>query len=491
MRRSTLVLLVLIAIVTGATWGATHWLLHTRQGFEWALGRLGALKKLRIRVEGAEGLIGEQWRIERMTIEAERADIVIRGARARMRPLQWLPLTAVTESLEIDDITVRVKPRRTPPSGEPLRFLPRFLRVVVPGLRIGAAHVTLQNGVVLEARPLRADVHLASGKALIVGDADVDLREARVRVDLAAGHRAAVDGVRARLAHPLDAAGRRPHRRPRTPPELRTRSNIVAPLRAGIHMTLLDLDRDFHWTATGLIAELDTRRFSPSSVVGSWHGRLRGTGRQTGATLRGELASTVIDGRTLRYDVIGGYVNHGLDFSRLALDLPGPATHVEGSGRLDWTPQLAYRFDGRIAGARWPLAGAAAVRARRKFPGAGLDRIRLHRRRHGRDPGLPAIKGGGSGRDHGSRLEVSAGRAQLMDGVATFSGDMGFGPTDPWRLDLDAREVNPAALLPSLPGRVNFDLAASGASPGIAGDFDAAITGLHGAHPRGIHSTDT
>lgn len=481
MRRSTLVLLVLIAIVTGATWGATHWLLHTRQGFEWALGRLGALKKLRIRVEGAEGLIGEQWRIERMTIEAERADIVIRGARARMRPLQWLPLTAVTESLEIDDITVRVKPRRTPPSGEPLRFLPRFLRVVVPGLRIGAAHVTLQNGVVLEARPLRADVHLASG-SLIVGDADVDLREARVRgrfLLLATEPLSMEFALDWRTHSTLPVAGRTAGLG--TLRELRTRSNIVAPLRAGIHMTLLDLDRDFHWTATGLIAELDTRRFSPSSVVGSWHGRLRGTGRQTGATLRGELASTVIDGRTLRYDVIGGYANHGLDFSRLALDLPGPATHVEGSGRLDWTPQLAYRFDGRIAGARWPLAGAAAVVVpAASFQVQGWTAFDYTVGGTVEIPGLPAIKGGGSGRYDGSRLEVSAGRAQLMDGVATFSGDMGFGPTDPWRLDLDAREVNPAALLPSLPGRVNFDLAASGASPGIAGDFDAAITGLHG-----------
>jgi len=481
MRRSTLILLVLIAVTTGAILGGAHWLLRTRQGFDWAVGRLGALQKVRIGVEGAEGLLGEEWRIARMTISAERVDIVIRGAHARMRPLQWLPLTAVTESLEIDDITVRIKPRRTAPSGEPLRFLPRFLRVVVPGLRIGAAHVTLQNGVVLEARPLRADVHLASG-SLVVGDADVDLREARVQgryLLLATAPLSMEFALGWRTHSTLPVTGRTAGLG--TLRELRTRTNVTAPLRAGIHMTLRDLDREFHWTATGLIAELDTRRFSPSSVVGSWHGTLRGTGQQTGAALRGELTSTVIEGRTLRYEAIGRHANHGLDFSRLAFDLAAPATHVEGSGRLDWTPALAYRFNGRVTGARWPLSGSAAV----TVPAAGFQvrgwtafdytvggTVEI--------PGLPAITGGGSGRYDGSRIGVSAGRAQLMDGVATFSGEMGFGPADPWQLDLDVQDVDPVALLPSLSGRLSFGLAASGASPGIAGDFDAAFRGLRG-----------
>lgn len=481
MRRGTLLVLILPLALAATLWGVLHWLLHTPQGFDWVIARLGALHKVQIHVQDAGGLLGEEWHMARMTIRADRVDIDIRGARARMEPLRWLPLTITARTLEIDAITVTVKPRRKPPSEEPLRFLPSWLRVAVPDLRIGAAQVTLQNGTRLEAQPLRADVHLSSGR-LILGDADVALREARVRgrFALTASDPLSMEFAlewQTRAGQPVvgRTAGVGDLR------ELRTRSNITAPLRAGIHLSLLDLDRDFHWSATGRIAELDTRRFSPSSALGSWHGTLRGSGRGAGAVLRGELTSTVIDAQPLRYEVIGGYEKGGLEFERLLLALPGLGTEVDGGGRLDWAPELRYRFDGGLRRLRWPLAGPLVVAVpEARFQVAGWTAFDFTVDGALQATGLPLVTGSAGGRYDGAALVIDAGRARLLDGEATFAGRLGLSGDRGWELDFGARNLDPSGLVATLPGRVSFDLSARGADLTPMTAFDARLANING-----------
>ena len=77
MRRGALLLLLLAVALSASLWGALHWLLHTRQGFDWTLARLAALQKVQIGVQDASGLLGEQWQIARMTIRAERVDMTL------------------------------------------------------------------------------------------------------------------------------------------------------------------------------------------------------------------------------------------------------------------------------------------------------------------------------------------------------------------------------------------------------------------------------
>lgn len=481
MRRALIVTAIVLAGLAGLIGGAAHWLLHTPAGFAWTLERLTRLKTVHIASEGAEGLLGEEWRIARMTIQAERVDIEIQGARARMAPIQWLPLTARARELTIDDVTVRIKPRTKPPTGKPLRFLPSFVHVAVPRLEVAAMHVTLQNGVQLEATRVNADASIAS-RRIDLGRLDVDLREARVRGRFAlfaadpVGMEFALDwNTHSMLPVVGRSAGYGDLR------ELRTRTNLSAPLTAGIHMTLADLDREFHWTATGRIAELDTTRLSPASRLGSWHGTLRGTGKRLGATLRGELTSDVVDGRPLRYDVVGAYTNRGLDFERLLLTLPEPGTQVDGGGRLTWAPELHYRFDGELKRARWPLGGTPVVAVpQARFQVEGWTAFEFTVGGTVEPSGLPGATGGASGRYDGAALVIDAGRARLLDGDATFAGRLGLGADPSWRIEFDGRGLDPAPLAPALPGRVDFELDAEGAdlTPGTA--FAARVQRIAG-----------
>ncbi|MFO1375615.1 MAG: translocation/assembly module TamB domain-containing protein [Steroidobacteraceae bacterium] len=481
MRRALVIVAVLLLCVVAVVGGAAHWLLHTPAGFAWTLDRLGRLKTVHIATEGAEGLLGEDWRIARMTIAAERVDLVIRGARAKMAPVDWLPLTARATELTIDDVTVRIKPRTTPPSGKPLRFLPAMLHVAVPKLGIAAAHVTLQNGVQLEATQVAADAAVSSQR-IDLGRLDVDLREARVRGRFAlfatdpVGMEFALDwSTHSSLPVVGRSAGVGDLR------QLRTRTNLSAPLVAGIHMTLADLDREFYWTATGRIAELDTQRLSPASRIGRWHGTLRGTGRRLGATLRGELTSDVVDGRPLRYDVVGAYANHGLDFERLLMTLPDIATQVDGGGRLDWTPALHYRFDGQLRRGRWPLAGATLVTVpEARFQVAGWTSFDFTVGGTMLPTGLPGATGGATGRYDGEAIIIDAGRARLLDGDATFAGRLGLGADPAWSLQFSGRALDPAPLTPALPGRVSFDLDARGADLTPETAFEAHVQRIDG-----------
>jgi translocation and assembly module TamB len=481
MRRALLITVLALAAVAALVGGAAHWLLHTPAGFAWTLQRLTHLRTVHIATEGAEGLLGEDWRIARMTIEAERVDIEIRGVRAHMGPIQWLPLTAHARELAIDEVVVRIKPRRSPPSTRPLRFLPSFLRVAVPKLAVRTAHVTLANGVQLVASGVSADASIASHR-IDLGRLDVDLREARVRGRFTlfaaepVGMEFALDW---RVHSTLPVVGRSAGAGDLR--ELHTRTNLSAPVTAGIHMTLADLDREFHWSATGRIAELDTRRLSPTSALGSWRGTLRGTGQRLGATLRGELTSELIGGQPLRYDVVGAYANRGLDFERLLLTLPELTTQVDGNGRLTWAPQLHYRFDGELKRARWPLAGAPVVTVpRARFQVAGWTAVDFTVGGTVQPTGLPAVTGGASGRYEDAALVIEAGRARLLDGDATFAGRLGFGADPSWRLEFAGRGLDPAPLVPALPGRVGFRLDAEGASLTPATSFAARVRSIEG-----------
>ena len=144
--------------------------------------------------------------------------------------------------------------------------------------------------------------------------------------------------------------------------------------------------------------------------------------------------------------------------SELALDVSGTVAGLDGD-----SPTLDHTV--RWSGLRWPLDAGIA----RFASPIGELSIRGPLQDYALDialtlDGADIPRGVWSARGQGnlSSLQLQQLQGELLQGELTAHGQVAWSPRPKWQLQLNAREINPQALLQQLPGSISADLAIHG-----------------------------
>ncbi len=124
----------------------------------------------------------------------------------------------------------------------------------------------------------------------------------------------------------------------------------------------------------------------------------------------------------------------------------------------------AFRLEGHWQDLRWPVAGDAQLLA----PGGQLNlhgvaddyQIGLNLQLQGQ--GIPAGQWQLQGRGNTQTLALQALKASILDGQLKVSGDLAWSPNIKWKLNIEAKDINPGQLSKDWPGQLNLLAASEG-----------------------------
>jgi translocation and assembly module TamB len=456
---AALVLLVIVPVV------AVYRVLNSQAGLDLALAQFQRLQNIRIEATGASGTLAGPLRVERLVIEHEAVRIEAFDLRlqAYMRGL----LTGIVQidQLEAARIEVVLKRREPRPPSEP-HFLPRFLEVSAPDIRLGDIGVTLLDGQRVEVASLHAALAMTRWR--------IDLTD--LVADDPAGH---VEGnLRLRARQPLGLqAALNGHWR--LPDErtyrfaaaargnlgrLGTTVTLAEPANVSFIGNLLSLDEEPRAVGTLRVTDFDG---SPWIAPGTWpvaSGSIALDARRDAFGLDGTIVSTALGEGPMRVQGAGRWHDSTLELESLKTWLPrsGATASVAGSVRFgEADPVLALA--GEWNSVRWPLAGDAAIQSPLgSFTLQGGLPYAFEVQAVTQVPNLPDADFTAAGSIDREQVLLEHFDGRLMDGRLRGSGRLAWTGAQRWSARLDGERLDIAALRPDLPGRVAFAAAVEG-----------------------------
>ncbi len=497
------------------------WVLGTESGLRSALALADDLAPGLVRVEGVEGRIagdlhlkGVQVRLPTLHLDAESLE------------LRWRPLSALTGTLKVQELTGRgiaVLTAPSPPSDEPLTLpslaLPIGVDVeqaLVEGLSIGqlpgetgpeppppfvidrirlAAALT---GSRLDLRELALELPEPSLSARALGEAELT-GNYPLGLDLnwtLTLPRPPAPAESANEAPAPDGSGPNPGAGPAdaTPAgatlagtgrvsgdlaKLHLEHSITGALDLGLTADATDLLHRPAWDARLALRRVDLPAFDPGLPQVDLHGDLTSSGDLDQAGVRGKLEGTV-QGQPefghLLADLDLTWAGQTLTIRTLKVreDASGGALDATGKLVLAQDPG-SFDLQASWTSLRWPLTGAALAEVKT----GGLNasgtfdayRYSLTAQALGRDLPPVALDLKGQGTRTGTRLEAL--RLDGLDGRVEASGDLAWDPAPTWRLKVKGDGLDPGLLVPDLPARISFEADSAGTLDG----YDLHLTG--------------
>jgi translocation and assembly module TamB len=456
---AALVLLVVVPVV------AVYRVLNSQAGLELALAQFQRLQNIRIEATGASGTLAGPLRVERLVIEHEAVRIEAFDLRlqAYMRGL----LTGIVQidQLEAARIEVVLKRREPRPPSEP-HFLPRFLEVSAPDIRLGDIGVTLLDGQRVEVASLQAALAMTRWR--------IDLTD--LVADDPAGHVEGSLRLRARQPLGLQAALNGHWRLPdeRTYRfaaaargnlgRLGTTVTLAEPANVSFIGNLLSLDEEPRAVGTLRVTDFDG---SPWIEPGKWplvSGSIALDARRDAFGLDGTIVSTALGEGPMRVQGAGRWHDSTLELASLKTWLPrsGATASVAGSARFgEADPVLA--LTGEWTNLRWPLEGDAAIRSPLgSFTLQGGLPYAFELQAVTQVPDLPDADFTAAGSIDREQVLLERFDGRLMDGRLRGSGRLAWTGAQRWSARLDGERLDIAALRPDLPGRVTFSATVEG-----------------------------
>ncbi len=486
------IVLALIVLLVLAVVGLAGWLLGTPGGAQFLATRAGAMLGSGARIEGVEGRIGGLLRIR--SIEIDRPDLYVRVDDLEM---DTLPLAALHGTLDVRRLTARRIEVRTASSGAaakvPVIFRPPYPVLLEEGrvarLRYGA--ITPLEQAAKDPAAKRAAREAARARDLVLTDIALagsgdsrrwTIRSAAATSAYGTAHAKGTIGNASpyRLDLDADAAG-----------SLEQRAYRVA---AAVRGTLAKLEASANGEVSGARvrarAALEPFAKQPVRSLALDASALDLASLQAGlpATRLDVHAELAPQGEGFAGPVRianaapGRWDQHALPFTqasgRVALDPAGSAgvsglqVALSGGGTASGSGSIAkggMKADLRLAavdlsalhGKLQPtkLTGTVSVsgdRAAQRF------RVALE------DPRF-SLRGSGSYR--ASRLEIEGATVRTGAGAVTAKGDVAFEGAKDFHFEGRAEHFNPAALVKTAAGDLNFAFTAKGAmAGGISGE---------------------
>lgn len=489
-RRTLLIVALSLLIAISAPVAALYWLCYTETGLLWLTARVTKVGAARIQVDGARGRLAGPLSVARLEIDHERARVIANEVRTDVNVRRIVLQTVHAEYLDIGSVEVTIKPRARPPRKRVLRFAPRWLRLQAPSVAIASARLTLLNGRILSATDIRA-ASSVTADTLTVERAKLVSEEIELE---------GAGALRARV--PLQLSGEinwrvRPARQPQWAgrldlngdlDRLEASGRVAEPIVADLAGVLSDLTGEWRWEANTSASDFTLKPWSSGSRVSVRTVLLSGSGNREGVALNGSLHPVVPETGPLDVSFRGSYAERTLRADELRITQKSGRATLDASGSVRFAgadPTIDVRATWRDLA--WPLSSAAAMQSPEgEITLAGPLPYRYDASAELRLPKSPPMRLTGAGELDREQIRVARLIAQTPRGDVEAEGVWRWADEDAWRVNAQARGLDPASIDARFPGRLTFHLAADGVGYGREATWTAELRELRGelrSHP--------
>ncbi len=467
-RLSVLTILTGFAALTLA--GAlTYFLSSTEAGLRFIVGQLPEqIGTVTLRIEGASGALRSGVQIERFQLEHHRVLIDATGVSGRVNILPLLWQTIDARDVRVESARVEIRRSDKPPR-KPPRFLPRFLTITTDNLRVRNGELTLINGYVMNFTNVGAS-GVARHRTIRFTDVRgnwEDLNVAGAALLTAASPLLLEATARAELRQPgqplwtiaVDAAGNLD--------SLPATVVFTAPFQARVVGEALDLTRGWNWRGQASITDFDLRAWNAGGALGRITGDLAVRGDRAGFSAEGVVASAGLDVGDFNLLFDGSYAARTVTADRIRLLHRRSGSELLARGTIGVVsngPELG--LSGSWSDFHWPLDSTDPV-VRSPSGRFTLDETWPYRLSASGNV-LPAILADPlpltlRARLHRDHLEIVESSIGILDGTGQLAGEVRWAPDESWSLGGRVENLNPGKVRRELPGRVSFNLNATGA----------------------------
>jgi translocation and assembly module TamB len=486
MQRRWIVLLVALLVLLGVPLGAAYRTLHSEAGLQWALAQLGRLETVRIETTGATGTLAGPLTIQRLVVEHEAARIEAQGVLLDASLRSLLVGKLHLRQASVDEVQVVLRRREEKPPQQP-HFLPRFLEIAAPELRLADVALTLANGQRFAVSSIRG--------ALAMTRSRINLLD--LEVDDAAGH---IDGdltLRATLPLGLRVAASGAWRLPdeRTYrfaaaargdlDRLATTVTLAEPANLSFVGNALTLTATPRAVGTLRFTEFDGSPWMPAGRWPLMTGSIALDAGPSAIGVDGTVTAAAFGDGPVRVQGSGRWREQTLEIAGLRAWLPRSSLALEVAGTAGFGEgPPALELSGEWTALRWPLVGEASVEsALGAFSLQGALPYAFEVRAHAQAPALPnAPEAQFSATGAVDRDEVVLQRfdGEVLRGRLSGSGRLSWAGEQPWSARLDARSLDIAMVRPDLPGRVSAVATIAGRGFSLASPWNAKLASLSG-----------
>jgi translocation and assembly module TamB len=486
MSRRRLAVILGLVLLVGLPFGAAYQLLRAESGLQWLLAQLSRLPGVRIEATGVSGTLAGPLSVERLVVDHEAVRVEARGLRLAVRLEPLFVGDVHLEQASVAGLEVVLKTREKQPPEQPY-FLPRFLTVTAPDLRLGQVGLTLANDTRIGVASIHAALEMSRGSIALhdlvvedpAGRIDGSLRllsALPLRVRLAANGRWQMpDGRTYRFA--TAARGKLDR--------LAATATLAEPANLSFIGTLLSLDETPRVVGTLRAIDFDGSPWMPAGLWPRASGSIALDASADAFGLDGTVSADALGDGPLRVQGSGRWRDPVLELGSLRLWLPRSTLSVEVAGTIGFSgPAPALELAGGWTALRWPLAGDASVESPLgTFSLKGSLPYAFDVQAHAAAPalqGAPEARFTAAGSIDRERLVLDGLDGDVLGGHLTGSGAVSWKGEQAWSARLDAQDLDITTVRPDLPGRVSAVATLEGRGFAPAPPWTARLASLSG-----------
>ena len=458
MRWRWVVLGVAVLALVGVPMLLAWRLLTTDAGLRFALAQLERLPSVRVVATGANGTLAGPLTVDRLLVEHEAVRIEARDLRLDARLRSLLAGNVHLETLSARRVEVVLKAREEQPPG-PIRFLPRFLEIVAPEVRLDGVALTLVNGERYAVDTVRGALAMTRWR-IDVTDLLLEDRLGRVdgmvtlRATQPLGLRAAANG---RWQLPDERLYRFAVALDGNLDRLGTTLTLAEPAEFSFIGNAIALTE-----APRIVGTLRTNGFdgSPWVEAGQLPLVAGSVALDAGADsigVDGTLVSAAFGDEPVRLQGNGRWLDRSIEIAELRAWLPRSSLSAKVAGSVRLTEQdPALDLAGEWTALRWPLAGETVFESPMgAFTLRGAMPYGFEVQTHALLPGFPVAEFAAAGSLDRERLVLDRLDGKALGGRVSGGGRLDWGGEQRWSARVDAKDIDLATVRKDLPGRVS------------------------------------
>jgi translocation and assembly module TamB len=458
-------------------------LIYTEAGVGLLAQQLPRLERIGVRIEGVSGTLAGPLRVTRFELNHPRVHVVVHDIVIEPQLRALFLQTIQTRSVTARDGLVEIRAADMPPSDQPPRFLPRFLRIDARGLDLSGVRYVHLNGTTVEAERVRGHVTI-SARRLRVRSLQVDARkfdavgELALRAATPLGLQGGVSGhlrlPRAEFALSAEVDG--------TLDRLAIKANLRQPSEASVDAVFTRPED--RWRLAGVV---NSPAFALDAFMDQPPLSLRNVALDVVMDAEeihavGNVGIRELSENDLTVDARGHFAERVLRLASVDVALNDTPARANVAGTITFTGETpTLDLTARWRSLQWPLRQEAVVSSASgegTLRGASPYDFTVNAEVVG--PRIPAVKGAASGTLHKEQLTVASFDINALDGALSGAASLEFAEPQAWTLAVKGTDVNPHALHAEFPGRLDLNAKASGSGLDSKARFNLSVASLSG-----------